>query len=107
LINLLTIIRNRLWPERGNAAEVARRDRDHPELITGPDRLETVSAIHESHPPIPDPEEFDFNEEWYLQKYPDVAAHVRAGGLPTGLAHYLAHGRTEGRLITPPTQAAG
>ncbi len=35
----------------------------------------------------------DFSTEWYLKKYPDIARH----GL-NPLAHYLRHGRKEGRL---------
>lgn len=51
-------------------------------------------------------EVIDFDEEWYLQRYADVAAYVKAGGLPTGLAHYQVHGRAEGRLTGPPKRAA-
>jgi hypothetical protein len=44
-----------------------------------------------------DQNEIDFDEEWYLQTYPDVAIAVQAGDLNSGLIHYLAHGRDEGR----------
>ena len=39
----------------------------------------------------------DFNETEYLALYPDVAAAVKAGAFKSGHAHYLKHGKTEGR----------
>lgn len=39
----------------------------------------------------------DFNEGIYLTKYPDVAASVRAGVIPSGKWHYLKYGKQEGR----------
>jgi len=44
-----------------------------------------------------DQDEIDFDEEWYLQSYPDVAKAVAAGHIGSGRQHYLAHGREEGR----------
>ncbi|HEV8680289.1 MAG TPA: phytanoyl-CoA dioxygenase family protein [Stellaceae bacterium] len=44
-----------------------------------------------------DQDDIDFDEEWYLRTYPDVADAVRAGNIGSGLLHYLAHGRDEGR----------
>jgi len=41
--------------------------------------------------------DFDFDEAWYLQNYPDVAKGVREGNCSSGLDHYLRHGRSEGR----------
>ena len=38
-----------------------------------------------------------FDEEYYLAKYPDVAAAVAARGWPSGQAHYEAVGRARGR----------
>jgi O-antigen biosynthesis protein len=38
-----------------------------------------------------------FDEGWYLAAYPDVAAAVADGSFASGLAHYRAHGRAEGR----------
>src|SRR5262249_16119984 len=38
-----------------------------------------------------------FDEEWYLLAYPDIARAVELGELPSGFAHYLAHGQAEGR----------
>jgi SAM-dependent methyltransferase len=39
-----------------------------------------------------------FDEAWYLARYPDVAEAVRRGDLRSGLEHYLACGRQEGRF---------
>jgi SAM-dependent methyltransferase len=39
-----------------------------------------------------------FDEAWYLVRYPDVAEAVRRGDLRSGLEHYLACGRQEGRF---------
>ena len=38
-----------------------------------------------------------FNESWYLRSYPDVAAAVQAGQLPSGRAHFFGAGLQEGR----------
>ena len=43
-----------------------------------------------------------FSEYFYLTEYPDVAAAVAAGWYPSGLAHYLATGRNEGRHAFAP-----
>jgi hypothetical protein len=40
----------------------------------------------------------DFDEEFYLIAYPDVAAAVRRGQVRSGCDHYLKFGRFEGRL---------
>lgn len=40
----------------------------------------------------------DFDEDWYLSKYSDVAASVRAGDLSSGREHFVRHGFAEGRL---------
>src|ERR1017187_9861385 len=42
--------------------------------------------------------DFEFDEAWYLQAYPDVAEAVRDGVVPSGLTHYVKYGRDEGRL---------
>lgn len=39
----------------------------------------------------------EFDEDWYLNAYPDVAAAVRNGGFASGWQHYEQHGRSEGR----------
>ena len=49
----------------------------------------------------------DFDEEWYLRHNPDVAAVVSAGGFPSGLHHYLTHGKAEGRAPRPPKGQPG
>ena len=38
-----------------------------------------------------------FDEEFYLAVNPDVASAVAAGAVPSGLDHWLRHGRQEGR----------
>ena len=54
-----------------------------------------------SHPPsLPQEtvsDEAGFDEAWYLRRYPDIARAVANGGCASGLAHYRAHGRGEGR----------
>jgi len=47
------------------------------------------------------PTKSDFDEDWYLSRYPDVAAAVKAGTLPSGMAHYHLNGRREGRSPLP------
>jgi len=42
--------------------------------------------------------EIEFDEVWYLEKYPDVAQAVQNGDLPSGRVHYLRYGRDEERL---------
>jgi len=44
----------------------------------------------------------EFDEAWYLLTYPDVARAVEIGEVASGLAHYVAHGRQEGRKPGPP-----
>ena len=43
-----------------------------------------------------------FSEYFYLTEYPDVAAAVAAGQYASGLAHYLAVGRSRGREVFAP-----
>ncbi len=45
--------------------------------------------------------EVEFDAEWYLRAYPDVAEAVQAGWFKSALDHYLTCGRTEGRRGTP------
>jgi phytanoyl-CoA hydroxylase len=49
--------------------------------------------------------EVEFDAEFYLRAYPDVAEAIRAGVCQSALDHYLSHGRTEGRLGTHPSTA--
>jgi hypothetical protein len=46
-----------------------------------------------------------FDEAFYLKRYPDVAAAVQAGQLPSGKTHFEIFGRKEGRLSCPPASA--
>jgi hypothetical protein len=43
-----------------------------------------------------------FDEAYYLNNNPDVAAAVGRGGIASGLAHYLSSGRAEGRFAFAP-----
>ena len=58
------------------------------------------------HEPAADDDEIAFDETYYLATNPDIAAAVAKGGFPSGLSHYRAHGRLEGRLPVPPTLSA-
>lgn len=42
-------------------------------------------------------EDFYFDEEWYLRRYPDVKRAIDAGRQHSALGHYLTSGRAEGR----------
>jgi hypothetical protein len=50
-------------------------------------------------------DDFDFDEAWYLAKYPDVKQAIDAQWMASGLAHYQSFGRAEGRTPAPPTPA--
>ncbi|GAB1717511.1 MAG: hypothetical protein NTAFB05_25530 [Nitrobacter sp.] len=45
---------------------------------------------------------WDFDEDWYLTTYPDIAAAVSSNGFPSGWAHFRAVGYLEGRLGSRP-----
>jgi GT2 family glycosyltransferase len=45
--------------------------------------------------------EEDFNEQGYLEVYPDVAQNVERGVFPSGYLHYKNFGRFEGRIAPP------
>jgi FkbH-like protein len=47
-------------------------------------------------------ESVEFDETWYLSQNQDVALSVKSGGWDSGLEHYIAHGRAEGRLPRSP-----
>jgi hypothetical protein len=52
-------------------------------------------------------EDIVFDEVWYLEKNPDIAKAVAEKRMASGKAHYLLHGRTEGRSpVPPPTRAS-
>ena len=42
----------------------------------------------------------EFDEAGYLERNPDVAQAVEAGAFASGWAHWKAHGRAEGRVVT-------
>jgi SAM-dependent methyltransferase len=48
----------------------------------------------------------EFDEQWYLKRYPDVAKAIAAGSVRSALAHYQAHGIKEKRQPAP-DQAGG
>jgi hypothetical protein len=43
----------------------------------------------------------DFDEEWYLKTYPDIAEAVKEGRIESGRWHFLENGYFEGRLPAP------
>ena len=43
----------------------------------------------------------EFDEQWYLERYPDVAEAIEAGKIPSALAHYQRHGSAEKREPGP------
>jgi phytanoyl-CoA hydroxylase len=45
---------------------------------------------------------FEFDETYYLENNPDVAAAVKNGEWPSGLMHYNVSGRAKGRRAVPP-----
>ena len=49
--------------------------------------------------------ELEFNEEWYLSRYPRIAQAIREGRFASGLQHYISHGQKEGRSPVPPPAA--
>jgi GT2 family glycosyltransferase len=48
----------------------------------------------------------EFDEDWYLTRYPDVAAGVMSGSTTSGRKHYIRHGFYEGRLGSPDMELA-
>jgi hypothetical protein len=59
----------------------------------------TVDAIGKSNP-------FQFDEKWYLEHNPDVAAAVKKGAFTSGLDHYEKYGKYAGRISGPQEQKA-
>ncbi len=47
----------------------------------------------------------EFDEGYYLARYPDVARAVAAGGRPNGWSHYAEIGRAKGRFATAQEEA--
>jgi hypothetical protein len=46
--------------------------------------------------------EDNFDEEYYLLRYPDIADAVKKGAFRNGKHHYNLFGRFEGRVGQPP-----
>ena len=44
----------------------------------------------------------EFDEGWYLRRYPQIGALVRSGDITSGWEHYFHCGRSEGRQPIPP-----
>jgi hypothetical protein len=103
LTSFLTIIRDRLWPKPENAATAAQFD-NPPEAWTRLVPPKEVPVNHDAQPASAEQEDIDFDEEWYLHRYPDVALALQKQPGSSGLAHYLLYGRQEGRLPVPPVE---
>jgi hypothetical protein len=69
--------------------------------IDAPDVTATVMPQDELSP-IASERPDNFNEQWYLDHYLDVADAVKKGSFKSGLEHYVVAGRGEGRLPHPP-----
>ena len=52
-----------------------------------------------------DPLPFDWDAEWYVRRYPDIAEAILHGRLGDPLSHYLQHGYHEGRFPSPAAEA--
>jgi hypothetical protein len=87
----------RLRERRGNRPELL-ESAEHVADAKAPEDV-TPWTAEEDPPNSGEPLEFD--EEWYLQRNPDVAEVVQEGGFKSGLEHYLVHGCNEGRLPVP------
>ena len=62
----------------------------------------TQPDVPGAEPRVGTKDQIDFDEEWYLECYADIARAVSEGRCASGLQHYLSHGRIEGRLPVPP-----
>lgn len=47
----------------------------------------------------------DFDEAWYLRRYPDIAEAIAKGDLRSAFEHYTRHGQAEGRSPRAPFNA--
>lgn len=47
--------------------------------------------------PTPPIAQDDFDEAWYLERYPDIGEAVRRGAIPSGYSHFLEFGQHERR----------
>jgi hypothetical protein len=101
LTNFLAMVRSRLWSVRRNSATVTQADQRREALLVA-DLPEEVTINYEAQSAPTEPRDVDFDEEWYLLRYPDVALANKERPGSSALAHYLAHGQKEGRLPKPP-----
>lgn len=65
-------------------------------VVEHPDGLFPFKII----PPTPTTNDLlaaEFDEDFYLHQNPDIALAITEGHFPSGFAHYLLHGRMEGR----------
>jgi FkbH-like protein len=101
---------DQLTPDVSPPVAQMRGGSEEPTAISAPD----LPISQPAKPPVavPPPIEFsaeaedvEFDEDWYLQRYKDVARSVKEGR-GTALSHYLAHGRKEGRLGVRPKVSA-
>jgi hypothetical protein len=73
------------------------------ELVQPNEELQGSQSKHSGGTVVPtDQGNIEFDAEWYIRKYPDIAEAVRAGRLSSPIDHYLRYGRDEGRLPVPP-----
>src|SRR6185312_4297364 len=63
--------------------------------------MKSGSQDRRSEMPLDDQTEIEFDEAWYLARNLDVLLKKDGGHWESGLAHYLAHGRNEGRKPRP------
>ncbi len=49
----------------------------------------------------------EFDSDWYVKRYPDVATAINAGKFDSALNHYERHGRAENRLPHAPPGQSG
>jgi hypothetical protein len=71
-------------------------------VSTSPAAVAATAALPPVMPPYPAGTipPANWNENAYLAKYPDVAAKVNAGKVPSGLWHYMTTGMKEGRTFS-------
>src|SRR5438132_1255115 len=53
------------------------------------------------------PSSLDWDEQWYVSRYPDITEAIAAGRLVDPLQHYLEYGYNEGRFPCQAAEAAG
>ena len=76
----------------GEALSVIQTPEDAVEVPITPALSKWINAAS-----VPASVQFRFDDQFYLSSYPDIAAVVKAGDYPFGLAHFRHHGFAEGR----------